>query len=477
MVGVPRSRGCKLCLERRVKVLNSRDLPCLSTNILQCDEKRPGCLQCLRQGHPCPGYKYRIEFRDEGPRLRQRVEQSIAVPRRTETTTADLSDAEEQRMGWVVDLHEFENGREELVVCLSPARPLLSPSIHQQQLLHTFIWSMTALHQNELSPALGTYRRWLPHLFPVTGTHTLLDQSVRACTLAHVGRLHRSNTFMHEAQVHYGSALRHLNDALRDPSRGLASEALGSTILLSIFEMFMSNSNQSWVRHADGVVTLMKLRGPHRHRIGIDREMFLAYRRTLVSQAMQSNQKTFLNEPEWRQLSRDVHDDIRRSGVFADIVNSEIFEVDQLFFLESATLCDLCHDLRHVGRLAQMSGKDAVDITSRLVISASSCRRTIKSLLRRLKTAIKGAGHETITCRIYQHVRGVVARWSLDNRRPRKHAADEVRTLAAEGSTIPHGERSNGKRVLPKCRLHGNIVVSGTVFHASCVTDMSSRAR
>ena len=311
--------------------------------------------------------------------------------------TADKFTIEDQHKRCVIDLLETETGHNDNSEQSSSLTPFFSPVIHQRQLLHTFVWSMTASHQNELSPALGTYRRWLPYLFPLTGTHTLLDESVRACTLAHVGRLHCSNIFMREAQLHYGRALRLLNDALQDPARGLASETLGSTILLSIFEMFTSASNSNWIRHADGVGTLMKLRGPHMHRTGVDREMFLAYRRTLLSQATQTGQRTFLNDYQWRLLSRNIHDDIRKSGVFGDVVKSEIFGVDQLLFLETTTLCDLSHDLGHVHSLAQMTGEDPAAFYSRLIPSVSSCRRTVKSLLRRLRTAITSAGHEPLS--------------------------------------------------------------------------------
>lgn len=46
MVGVPRSKGCALCLSRRVK----------------CDEVKPGCGNCLRYGADCPGYDKSRKF-------------------------------------------------------------------------------------------------------------------------------------------------------------------------------------------------------------------------------------------------------------------------------------------------------------------------------------------------------------------------------------------------------------------------------
>src|SRR4051812_44734010 len=46
MVGVPRSNGCALCLNRRVK----------------CDEVKPACGNCLKYGADCPGYDKSRKF-------------------------------------------------------------------------------------------------------------------------------------------------------------------------------------------------------------------------------------------------------------------------------------------------------------------------------------------------------------------------------------------------------------------------------
>ena len=138
----------------------------------------------------------------------------------------------------------------------------------------------------------------------------------------------------------------------------------------------------------------MELRGPQQHRTGVGREMLLAYRMTLVLQAIHTDQKTFLNAPEWRQLSNDVHRDISRSGVFKDGEQSEIFEVGHLLFLETVKVCTLLYNSKNVTEMAQTSDEDMTAVIPRLVVSGSSCRRTLKSLLQRLRTAIKVAGHE-----------------------------------------------------------------------------------
>ena len=57
MVGVPRSKGCRICVQRRVR----------------CDLTRPTCSNCKKGNRPCPGYDSDLKFQDEGERLRKRL--------------------------------------------------------------------------------------------------------------------------------------------------------------------------------------------------------------------------------------------------------------------------------------------------------------------------------------------------------------------------------------------------------------------
>ena len=60
---------------------------------------------------------------------------------------------------------------------------------------------------------------------------------------------------MQESRNYYGKALRLLNNDLQDVDKGMSSETLSATILLSFYEMFASDSDDSWIRHAGGAGT------------------------------------------------------------------------------------------------------------------------------------------------------------------------------------------------------------------------------
>ena len=269
-----------------------------------------------------------------------------------------------------------------------------SPSLQQQQLLYTFTSSLSSTTTKELSPVLKNHGNWLAYLPPLSGTNPLLDNAVRACTLAHLGRLNNSDHVLHEAQAHYGRALRLLSAALQDTDQGMASETLSATVLLSFYEMLASDSDQSWIRHAGGASTLMKIRGPARHRWGFDREIFLAYRHALVIQCFEVQTPCFLDEPEWLELSRQIFEDMCASGVVGDKL--DLFDAMHSFFVEMTPLPGLMCDARNIAGLARAKHTDSKTIANELIGRATIHRAKLKGTHMRMKEALKRLGHDPI---------------------------------------------------------------------------------
>jgi len=275
---------------------------------------------------------------------------------------------------------------------VKPKQYVLSPLLQQEQLLHTFTSSLSSTDVTQLSPALRNHGNWLAYLPPLSGTSSLLDNAVRACTLAHLGCLNNSEHVMHESQALYGRALRLLSTVLQDPEKGTSSETLSATILLSFYEMLASDRDQSWIRHAGGASTLMKMRGPARHRTGFDREMFLAYRHALIIQSFETLTPCFLNEPEWRELSRQIYEDMCASGAVGDKL--DVFAAAESFFQEMAPLPGLLCDARDIAGLARKTNRAPKDIAKNLLDQAINHRANLKSAYICFRAALKRLGHE-----------------------------------------------------------------------------------
>lgn len=264
-----------------------------------------------------------------------------------------------------------------------------APDMSQRQLVTAFSASLYP-DNGTLPPYLKNHARWLSHLPPLTGTNQLLDTSVRAVTLVHIGRLNNSEPFVMESRPYYGKALHLLNKTLQNREKGVENETLCAVILLSFYEMFASDSNEAWVRHAGGVSALMRARGPARHRHGLDREIFLAYRYMLIIETFQQDVPCFLAEPEWIKLSNTIHDDLKKSGVSAERI--EIFDLAEEYYQAMVILPALTAKARALWD-ARQAGKPPPISRPHLIDEMTKSRIEFKSTFTRFEAALKKAGH------------------------------------------------------------------------------------
>ena len=145
-----------------------------------------------------------------------------------------------------------------------------------------------------------------------------LDWAVRAMSLSHLGRQMQDENLVYTSRTMYGKALIHLSKSLKDPEEGVSTDTLSATVLLSFYEMHNCTERWSWVRHAGGAANLMRIRGPERHKSGIDALVFLACRYSLIIQSFQLRKKCFLSEPGWRKLSQYLNDHSSQRSSFHD---------------------------------------------------------------------------------------------------------------------------------------------------------------
>lgn len=432
MVGVPRSKGCRICVQRRVR----------------CDLTRPVCNNCKKGNRPCPGYDADLKFQDEGERLRKRFANKaqqeyppLPPDAPSDKYSTSNSSGSEDSTPWsnsedAVELVKSESstehknlfwsflesdqssqskeqeaqnsGRDELHV--SPwgtdfPNPqelvkvdgiLLSPSIAQDALLHQLHASLNPAGQTMILPqSMRNHGRWLSHLPSLTGRNTLVDTAVRAVSLAHLARLHNSDVFLHESRPYYGKAIRLLSLSLSDSEIGTSSETLSATVLLSFYEMFASDSNESWIKHAGGAGALMKARGPDRHRYGFDREIFMAFRHAVIIECFETDEACFLDQPAWRRLSKSIHEDMRKTGL--DAATMEFFDLSEQFYEEVLILPAILHEAKHLERVwkgRRDQFPTVSDFLHDLVQRSHKSRSTLKSFYARLRVCLGKLGHD-----------------------------------------------------------------------------------
>jgi hypothetical protein len=240
---------------------------------------------------------------------------------------------------------------------------------------------------------MQNHTRWLSQLPEYFGSN-LLDAAIRAVTTVHLGIAAHSESFMHESRKHYGRALLLLNTSLSRNDSGMASETLSATILLSFYEMFASESNGAWLRHAGGAGTLMKIRGPNRHLKGLDRDIYLAYRHTVYIDAFQRDEACFLAEPEWIELSHQVHEDLRSAGITPERV--EIFDLAEEFYLENVKVPTTVRAARNMSVARAAMSPDIFQTYREGVLErVRQHRYALKSINLRFRAALQKKGLET----------------------------------------------------------------------------------
>ncbi|KIW98617.1 uncharacterized protein Z519_00278 [Cladophialophora bantiana CBS 173.52] len=437
MVGIPRSKGCRICVKRRVR----------------CDLTRPTCNNCARGNRPCPGYDSDLRIYDEGSKLRKRFglrdgseartesesaspsaslnsqstesspEESIELVTRFNTPDVDMRRYRADQMlparnpfwgmlenqiypdadllgssmptsGWGGLLNN-DSINQDIAFEMTLNDTVYSPQLVQEQLLGTFCSSLGGHGPLLLPRQMRSHQNWLSQLPALFGSK-LLDTSIRAVSLVHLGRMQQSEMLVRESRQYYGNALRLLNQSLTDDVKGMSTETLSATILLSFYEMFASDSNQSWVRHAGGAGTLMRIRGPARHLSGLDRDVYLAYRHTIVIDAFMKDEACFLAEPQWIEMSKKIHEDLRTSGIPDD--RMEIFDLAEEFYLEHVFIPATLRDTRDLGKARRNLPADQYAAHVEALLARTRLHRAnLKSINLRFRAVLKKQGLETST--------------------------------------------------------------------------------
>ena len=220
---------------------------------------------------------------------------------------------------------------------------ILSPTANQSQLLSLFIATVRSENPKRTVTTHSCHSVWLAQLASRTEVSSTLLHAIRAISLSFFGRRTRDKNLVQNSRLIYGKALLKLNKSLEDPIEGLASDTLSATVLLTFYEMLNCTERYSWIRHAGGVARLMQLRGANRHRTGIDRDIFLTSRFSLIVQSYQTGKPCFLSSASWRELSLEIHNsspkrsafDHAREDYFQEILHHPEYVMDSVNYMAS----------------------------------------------------------------------------------------------------------------------------------------------
>lgn len=201
---------------------------------------------------------------------------------------------------------------------------------------------------------------------------------------------------MENARFYYGRALMLLNSALKDDEKATADETLLGTMFLALYEMWSPDSLRHWILHTSAMATLIKLRGPSRHRTGLGRDLFDAVRNAMLYSALESKSACFLDQPEWRTLVQETgSESADAQGLFGRI--PRLVPESEMLDVEMTRLTFLFHDVQRISRAKvthdSIDARLAVDLQRQLEFS----RQNLDAMLPPIRTALESLREECST--------------------------------------------------------------------------------
>ncbi|KAE8393482.1 hypothetical protein BDV23DRAFT_170177 [Aspergillus alliaceus] len=308
-----RPRGCRGCIDVHI----------------QCDGRAP-CARCKTLKLPCLRPVRAIEFRDEGPALREKY-QSTPQPSSRLKLKSD-SDAQ--------GVLPSESGRS--IVQYQPIAFLIDKTVSHSLSVTAISSLQTQVFTNFVLSSLPCYYKstetqvpvnWVEYVGGRRRANSCFDWALRACNTSFTAAMHNDQRLLDESRVLYTRSLQSLRGMLSDYSTAKWDDTLAAAILLALYEKHHCTDADSWLRHASGIRMLLKLRGPSAHLHGFGRALYLAYRSFLVTEALISGEECFLEEPEWQVLNKEIAADNAKlpdSSLFTDVVDRGFLEILQI---------------------------------------------------------------------------------------------------------------------------------------------------
>ncbi|PYH80395.1 C6 zinc finger domain protein [Aspergillus uvarum CBS 121591] len=335
---VARSKGCALCVQRRVK----------------CDQRQPGCAKCETYGEPCPGYGPRFKFIAGKPYRTQRRRKSGSDQDGSPTESLALVQSQplRQRTNSLYTLSSIASAEMNLGQCLG---------IMAQEISKPF--AANSAHVTS---------RWFGFLPSVYGRNRTLDLTIKSFTAHQMGNLMSDSQAVQYARQLYIESLYRLRTSVGNSRECYSPEVFCAVMLLCLYELFTNvHDADAWMKHAKGLSQLVEQRGAARCTTEFDHVLLKAARGLIVMYSLFSGQRCFLASEEWHTVMMQ-HPNV---GLGADLAN----QVEQFFayFTSAPGLVHQFYDLRD----ADFTNPDTVTKAGDLLVQALAMQSKLSAWL------------------------------------------------------------------------------------------------
>ena len=220
--------------------------------LIQCDQRRPECGQCVRGRESCRGYRdeWDLVFRDQTARTIKRSKEQRAKGTTSPSTNNFLP------------IRHFTPDPNEIGV---------------NYFLHNFV-------SGGNSPR--GYFNYIPLIYHADREHPALVTSMAAVGLVALANSTQQPGLASHARAKYAEAICRVNTALTSPVESVKDGVLMAVISLGIFEHV--SEHESWIRHVQGATALILARGKSQFSSSASIYMFNQVRADLILACMHS---------------------------------------------------------------------------------------------------------------------------------------------------------------------------------------------
>ncbi|CAK7230189.1 hypothetical protein SCUCBS95973_007488 [Sporothrix curviconia] len=334
MVGVPRSRGCLLCVRRRVR----------------CDEGRPGCAKCATYGAECPGYDRSLKFVTGKHQVRKRgrqgrdhdgVDGSMVVPDASASASVFGAGASTDHgadgYSYRNDSYSYSSNVIVPVFFDPPASTVPpyaippSPRDSRAAYVNTIL---EMINMDRLPTETLFYGSWFNQVPGRLGRKVTLDSAVCSFAMHLLGKSRGDDVLVMQSRQLYGQSLVALQAALNHPTEWRSSETLCTAMVMCLFELFAdtAKTSQGWLQHSSAVAHLIQHRGVGGFVEHWDRAMFFSFRSIIIMNSFFTGRDCFLAKKKWQRLFfSDANDDLYglASPAGGSVPNSAVTMIDR----------------------------------------------------------------------------------------------------------------------------------------------------
>ncbi|KAK4206546.1 hypothetical protein QBC37DRAFT_434778 [Rhypophila decipiens] len=284
MVGVPgRSKACHNCRQRRIK----------------CGGEVPTCRNCTKSRRTCAGYQRQHAF--------------ILSKEMTEVSSSETGDS-----GGRVMISRYQNKPPDgtpksktnpadasQIATVIPPQEMPLHNVFRDRLFAILVEKQLATVAPDSVQIPFTQRNdlmlqvvSLPDLSPA------LENTLLAVYLARLGREHKLPSLVHASLGLYTRGMSAMRKEIRYPSSQYSDQNLAASLALLLYEITEcpGGTLQGYMAHYRGTMQLLRMRGAGAHASGIAHSAFHILRLHTVLPDMSENKRSFLADPEWREL-------------------------------------------------------------------------------------------------------------------------------------------------------------------------------